>query len=217
MHSYENYILHRLALSDRRRFSELKPKGAESNLFIYHLKNLIKSGLVKKLDQGYSLTTAGERYVDKLSLADLRVRFQPKIVTVILCKNKHGEYLVYRRKRQPFFGMECFPYGKIHFGETIAGAANRELLEKTGVTARLTHRGDAYLTVRKNGELVSHMLCHVFIGTNPTGELLAESDIGACAWKDPRQIKAKDLIPGFFGIFRYAKTPGKPFFKELTD
>jgi ADP-ribose pyrophosphatase YjhB (NUDIX family) len=194
----------------------LKPKGAESNLFIYHLKNLIAAGLVKKIEKGYALTTAGERYVDKLSLADLQVRFQPKIVTVIVCKNKNGEYLTYTRKRQPFYGMDCFPYGKIHFGETVAEAAKRELLEKTGLAANPVRRGEAYLTIRKSGELVAHMLCHVFTADGPSGELIAESQIGSCQWRAVKEMNAKNFIPGFIPLFRLAIGSRKPFFKEFT-
>ena len=217
VHPYERHILWKLALSEKSRYSELRPKDAESNLFIYHIKKLITEGLIKKLERGYCLTAQGQRYVDKLSLASFEPRFQPKIVTVIILKNPKGEYLFYTRKRQPFYGMLGFPYGKIHFGETIHEAAERELKEKTGLSAKLEHRGDVYLTIyNKDKELVADMLCHVFLGGNPSGKLLAETEVGSSSWEDIKTIGKKNFIPGFRQIFEITSKSKKYFFKEFT-
>lgn len=217
MHPYERHILWKLALGEKLRYSELRPKGAESNLFVYHLKKLIADGFVKKAEKGYCLTAPGQRYVDKLSLASLEPRFQPKIVTLIILRNPKGEYLLYTRKRQPFYGMAGFPYGKVHFGETIAEAASRELREKTGLRAKLAHRGDAYLTIyNEQRELITHMFCHVFYGTNPSGTLLAETEVGSCGWEDIKSIDRKKFIPGLLGMFNLASKSNKHFFGELT-
>lgn len=183
---------------------------------MYHLKKLLSEGYIRKIEKGYSLTALGKRYVDKLSLASFQPRFQPKIVTVIICKNSKGKYLFYTRKRQPFYGMIGFPYGKIHFGETIWEAARRELKEKTGLQARLTHCGDAYLTVyNKEKELITYMLCHVFKGDHPTGTLLTEIDIGSSAWKDLKEMDQKKFIPGFREMLNLTSKSKKPFFAEL--
>ena len=217
MHPYRRHILHELALSSgARRFSELKPEGTESNVFIYHLKKLVAEGFIKKLERGYCLAAAGKRYVEKLSMASFEPRLQPKIVTLVICKDAQGRHLLYTRKRQPFYALVGFPYGKVHFGETVAEAAVRELREKTGLSARLVHRGEVYLVIRANGELISHMLCHVFTGTRPAGRLITESETGSCEWKDIRTIARSRFIPGFLQIFALARKSTKPFFKELS-
>ena len=112
---------------------------------MYHLKSLLSEGFIKKTTGGYQLTALGKRYVDKLSLKNFQPRFQPKIVTVIICRNSKGEYLLCHSSRQPFFGKFCFPYGKVHFGETIKKAADRELEEKTGLTYRQMDQALEYL------------------------------------------------------------------------
>lgn len=216
MHSYERYILYRLALADQKRFSELRPKGAETNLFVYHIHKLIREGLVRKVDKGYALTASGTRYVDKLSLRNFEPRFQPKIVTLIICKNPKREYLLYTRKQQPFYGLIGFPYGKIHFGEKIKQAAERELREKTGLQANLIHSGDAYLTVSQNGELLTHMLAHVFVGTNPRGEAVTDSETGQARWGKIAHADAIKFIPGFLEILKATTKSAKPFFLELS-
>ena len=84
MHAYQRQILQKLTLNPAKRFSELRPKGLANNIFIYHLKKLTTGGWVQKSEKSYHLTALGNRYVDKLTLANFQPRFQPKIVTVII-------------------------------------------------------------------------------------------------------------------------------------
>jgi ADP-ribose pyrophosphatase YjhB (NUDIX family) len=214
MHPYERHMLSKLTLRREARYRDLKPEGAESNLFAYHLKNILQQGFIRKGKTGYVLTAAGGRYVEKLSLASFKPRFQPKIVTVIICKNTAGKYLVYTRKRQPLYGLKGFPYGKIHFGEKILAAAEREIKEKTGLSAPLVHKGDMYLTIHQKGELLAYMLCHVFSGRNPNGSL-REYEYGESAWADMRNINPKEFIPGFLDMFNLVQKP-KYFFEERS-
>ncbi len=212
MHPYERYILQVLTKEGEARYRDLKPAGAESNLFIYHLKQLIKKAFIEKVAKGYALTPAGKRYVDTLSLATVEPRKQPKIVTVIICTNQKGEHLVFTRKREPFRGMKGFPYGKIHLGEELLSAAKRELAEKCGLTASLERKGEYYLTISKKGEMLTSMFCHVFVAKNPKGKL-RDSDYGESVWKDIRDLHAADFIPGFLEMSSLAKKKGT-FFAE---
>lgn len=215
MHPLQSHILKKLTINDSLRYTDLKPGGIESNRFVYHLKKLSDSGLLEKAATGYKLTAQGKRYVGRLSLANFFPRSQPKIVTVIVCKNPLGQYLLYKSRRQPFFNLYCFPFGKTHLGEPIFQAAERELKEKTGLTGKLTHRGDVYLVIREKGEIVSHMLCHVFSGTNPNGHLAQESALGLCQWQKIDRLKPADFVPGFLDIHRLLKSKGH-FFKEIV-
>lgn len=216
MHVIQLHILQKLTFVDEARYSELKPEGVESNHFVYHLKSLIGERFVDKTSKGYKLTTQGKRHVGKLSLHTLQPRFQSKIVTVIICQNEKGEYLLMTWKRQPFLGYTAFPYGKTHFGESIREAAARELKEKSGLTAKLTHCGDAYLSIREQGELISHMLCHVFLAIKPRGDLLPEAKTHAIRWGTLHKVK---LIPGFISlknlVLKFQKSKTR-FFKEIT-
>jgi len=218
MHILQQKIISRLIHRSGARFAELKPEGLESNHYVYHLKSLIREGLVKKSGNLYQLTAKGKQLVDKLSLQDFRERIQPKIVTMVACKNNRGEFLLYRRARQPFLGTVGFPYGKIHLGETILEAANRELKEKTGLSAKLKHRGEVYLTVYENGDLVSQILCHVFSGAQSAGKLVGQSSGGECFWSKLSGLKKSELIPGFLEIVKLLEkhSPGQLFFGEYV-
>lgn len=215
MHPYESHILKKMLLGDVLRYRDLKPKDAESNLFIYHLKNLIKQGLIEKTIGGYRLTVAGLRYIDKISLSRFEHRSQPKIITIIISKNIKGEHLLYITKRQPFYNLIGFPYGKIHFGETLFEAANRELKEKSGLSASLKHKGDAYLKIYKDEELISHMLCHIFWADKIFGNLIRESEVGICRWGNIKNIGQNKFIPGFLEMVKLAEKSKGYFFTEL--
>lgn len=182
---------------------------------MYHLKQLITDELVEKTDNKYQLTQKGLKFVDTLSLKNLKPRIQPKIVTLLAVKNNSGEWLLYKRSRQPMFGKIGFPYGKIHLGEKIKEAAERELLEKTGIEARLNHGGDVYITTNGSNNLISHVLFHIFTGKNPKGKLLEESDIGKCYWGKVEDIPKENTFPGFSDILKLIKNK-KHFFEELT-
>lgn len=169
-HHIQKFIIGVLIHQHTARFSELRPPRTDSNLFSYHLKALLRDGLVEKRQAGYTLSRSGLAYVDRVSVNKLSVRSQPKIVTMIVVKNEAGETLLMRRKKQPYIDAWTLPYGKIHIDDlTIADAARREVLEKTGLTLQnVAHRGDGYIRVWSDEFLLSNTLAHVFVGTTTT-------------------------------------------------
>lgn len=215
MHQLQQQILSRLISKPDCRYRDIKPKDVEGNLFMYHLRQLTGGGLIEKTPTGrYGLTVKGLQLADKLSLKNLKPRVQPKIVCLLAVQNQQKEWLLYKRRRQPFHGLVGFPYGKIHLGETIQAAGERELREKTGLLADLTHAGDAYLTVYQNDELLVQMFCHVFVGTDPRGKLVTDSPIGECFWQKLSTID-QHFMPGFKEIVAHVESR-KHFFDEIT-
>jgi ADP-ribose pyrophosphatase YjhB (NUDIX family) len=216
MHRLQQHILFQLIHHHDRRYAELKPVEVEGNLFMYHLKHLIRQGYVhKQADGHYSLTPEGQRYVDRLSVATLTPRAQPKIVTLLVCRNQRGEWLFLRRRRQPLLGMVGFPYGKVHLGETIAAAATRELTEKTGLAGPLIHRGDGYITICQQGDPVSQIMFHLFYGDHLTGELRTDTPAGPAFW-GPLPQGSSEYMPSVAGLVDLlARHPHDRFFAEL--
>ena len=218
MHYIQNKILFALTLTDSARYSQVRPPEIESNHFIYHLKQLINDKLVSKnADGSYSLSSVGKAYADKVSLSSYRLRSQPKIVNLIACKNRRGEYLLYKRKHQPFIGLSGFPYGKIHLGEGIKESSERELQEKTNLMTRLNHRGNVYVTVFDAETLITQTLFHVHTGSNPMGKLKEETSIGYCYWAKVDERQNDQYFPGFLEIYRLLKkSPKQRFFAEYV-
>ena len=215
MHPIRQHILRKLILGPHLRYKDLKPDRIESNRFAYHLKSLGKDGYIKSLGGEYSLTAVGKRYIQRLSLASLKPRIQPAIMTLLVCRDKQNRYLLYERQRQPFFGKVGFPYGKIHLGETIAESAKRELKEKTGLTGGVIHRGDIYLFVYEKEALVTQMLAHVFEIIDFRGELIERTEVGNSFWGDVSKISKSQLIPGVLEVLACLKKK-KYFFEEAV-
>lgn len=201
MHILQQKIIASLIKQSSLRFSALRPEGIESNQFVYHLKSLMRDGLIKKSGNLYQLTAQGKQLVDKLSLKDFRPRVQPKIVTMIICKNNKGEYLLQKRTKEPFHNLVSFPYGKLHLGETIQDAAQRELREKTHMIGKLGHAGDVYWLVRDNEDIITHMLCHIFNANNLKLAKGLELPLD-CFWSVLEKINKNDFVPGITKIIK---------------
>lgn len=210
LHIIQKHILKRLSESRRLRYGEMKPAHIEGNQFSYHLKTLMRRGYLAKKGDGYALTTKGLHYATGVTFEHFSPRIQPKIVTLIVVKNGRKEFLVYTRNRQPFIGMDGFPYGKIHLGEKIAEAAARELKEKTGLEAGLAQKGDLYLMVTDpEGEMIAHTLCHVFLGKNPRGEITPQSPIGRVRWLSEKELMRQNFMPGVIEALHMATSKSK--------
>jgi len=204
MHEIKKDILKKLSETKKARYSDLKRKNLEGNIFSYHLKTLVKEGYVIQKESSYTLTAEGKHFVDRISFINFKERIQPKIVTVIILK-KGNKFLLYKRNKQPFFGHTGFPYGKIHLEERMIDAASRELTEKSGLTAKLKYRGHAYFTIHDETELVSSMLCYVFTGNQITGDLLTAFPSGECYWGSFDDIPKNKLLPGVIQMERLIK------------
>lgn len=218
MHRIQNHIISQLISATNLRYADIKPAEVEGNLFMYHLRQLLNAGLVqKRIDGRYELSPEGQLYADRLSLQTLAPRAQPRIVTLVACQNQSGEYLLYRRRRQPLIGMVGFPYGKIHLGEAIAVAAARELQEKTGLHATLEHRGDGYINIYDNSQPVSQIFFHLFEGRDVNGRLLPKTKSGDAFWQKPENLGLGELIPSVPELCRLIDAhPDTRFFTELT-
>jgi 8-oxo-dGTP pyrophosphatase MutT (NUDIX family) len=216
MHYLQQNILRKLILNEAQRYADLKPTEIEGNLFMYHLRSLMREGYVEKREDGrYGLTGDGQSYADRLSLTSFKPRIQARIVTLLAVQDADGRWLMFRRSRQPLLGKVGFPYGKIHEGETIAKAAARELVEKTGLKADLVHRGDGYIAIHEGGVAVSHIMFHLFAGTNPKGDLRAEIATGTSFWAHPITVSRDELMPSVPDLLDLMARHDERFFVEL--
>ena len=210
MHIIQKHILKKLSENKTLRYAQIKPPRVEGNQFSYHLKTLMQRGYVTHKDTAYSLTTKGVHYSTQVTFEHFSLRVQPKVTTLIVCKNSAGEYLIYTRNKQPFLGMEGFPYGKVHLGERVATAAERELKEKAGITAQLKQKGVMYLLVTDSaGEVIAHTLFHIFLGTKPEGDIVSDSPIGKIRWLSEKELLRQNIMPGVPEVLKIAKSPSK--------
>jgi len=216
-HHLQKNIIRKLLDQNGLKFSELKPKNIESNLFMYHMGRLKKLGLVEKKDSMYRLTALGKQYVDRVNLDTIEFRIQPKVITLLALKRSNGQWLLIERKHQPFLNAKGFPSGKVHYSERLEDAAKREMLEKANITGvELALKGNVSLRFIKDGEVVNHILAYVFYGDVPD-ELAVEHNhkYYFTYWSDVDTIKNDLSFKGNKEILKLIETSKGFFFKEL--
>ena len=115
-----------LAYSELYKFLKIR-----SNLFDYHLKNLIKRGLVQRQVRNsintYNLSSAGQAISPYLDIEK-----QP-MIAVVLAVFKDNKVVLVKREKHAFCGYWAMPGGKLNFGETIEQAAERLCIKETGL------------------------------------------------------------------------------------
>lgn len=215
-HHIQRQIIEKLTFAPSLKFSQLKPDGLESNIFTYHLRQLIQQKLVEKTDDGYTLAPAGLTYVDSLSFTNLKPRKQPKLVTIIALQNNAGQWLLAKRKIQPFIGRLMLINGKQHFGEDPESHAIRELEEKTDLKIDLTRRGLADIQISNADEvLLTHVVGHVYQGKIDATELPADSERFHYQWCDQKDLQDPDVMPGTREILAELSTSDSLFITSL--
>ena len=212
-HYIQKHIIDVLMYVEVARFRDLRPDRTDTNLFTYHLNALVKSGMVAKVSGGYSLSTIGLSYVDRVSTEKKTIRSQPKIITMLLIQNSEGDVLLQKRSKQPYINAWTLPYGKLHIDDpSVIVAAKREAKEKLGLDDQeMRHAGDCYIRVKTGDEILSTTLAHVF-GFNRDDIKLSDEII----WARPHKLRDYKLAPaveeivarGFFN---------DPFFFEEFD
>jgi ADP-ribose pyrophosphatase YjhB (NUDIX family) len=193
IHRIQLEILRKLLFSKSLRHTDLRPSPKiENNLLGFHLKQLVRFGLVdKKLDQ-YFLTNEGKEYASRIDTHKLLISNQAK-TSVHLCpvrhENNQQKFLIYTRAKQPFFGCQGFGSGKMYFGETTEKAAKRILKEETNLEGKpklITVRHIIYFEAKTN-TFLDDRIVFLCVIKNPTGNLLSNKE-GVYEWVGENQL-----------------------------
>ncbi len=213
-HNIQKHILGILLHQKIARFRDMRPPRADSNLYSYHLTQIIQSGLVKKVDGGYTLDTEGLIYVDRLNAEKLFVRQQPKIITMFVIQNSNGDILLQRRRKQPFIDTWTLPSGKIHNDDkTVLVAAKREALEKLGVEGQtMRHAGDCYIRIYQSKSLMTVTLAHVFAFN--CDDIRTDDDT---QWMRPHKLAHYDVAPAVEQIVTRTFFRDPFYFEEFEE
>jgi len=177
-HLIQQQILKKLLFSESEKFSKLKPFNMEGSQFTFHLDKLIKENLVSKnLNGEYSLTTEGKNIANRIDSDSKTPQMQAKHSAVFACK-KDTEFLIYKRLKNPFYGCQGFPTGKVQYGESIYEAAKKELKEETNLEGEPELIGIRHYTVytNPNEKLVEDKVMYIFLILNPKGELISNEE-----------------------------------------
>ncbi len=188
-HKIQLLILKELLFRPKSRFSDLNLTGLSNDHFSYHVRSLIKAGLVEKVNYKYALSNEGKKLTSNLDTTTSSFEKQPK-VSVILIVQKDKEFLWQKRMKEPYFGYNGFATGKVKFGETVEEAALRELKEETNLVADFKHKFVLHeMVYGKEGDMLEDKYFNVMHGTNVKQELQTKTEDGENYWIKPKDMK----------------------------
>ena len=173
----QRHILGKLLTVQSARYRDLRPARVANDLFNYHLRELVKKHLVRKVSSGeYALTDFGAHHITERQPlgheGNRKSWFKSCVLTICLRKDKRGlEILQQERHIQPNYGKREVMGGLIRRGETVLEAAQRKLKEEAGLVGKFTFVGCARRII-KNAEYDSDILYHFAVCEKATGNLL---------------------------------------------
>ncbi len=193
-HFIQMEILSKLLFAEQLSFSKLKSGvNIENNKLDFHIKSLIAQKLiVKNKNITYSLTNRGKEYANRMDTDRKVHQTQGKIGAITCCIRNtkfadEPEFLVYTRKKHPFYNSQGFASGKIPIGQSVIESARRELKEETNLDA--TNEGDIF------------MIEHHRVYDKASKELLEDKYFYFVRFVDPEG----ELKPNKEGVFEWVK------------
>jgi ADP-ribose pyrophosphatase YjhB (NUDIX family) len=188
------FIIGQLFRRGPLRFAEVNTRALPSDQFSYHLRQLIKGGLVDKTAEGsYNLSVQGRSRAILLDTASGQFIEQGFVACRVILAQEQGrtrEYLMQRRTKVPYRGYLAEPGGKILFGEDVLAAAQRNMLAETGLDCTMDLRGLVHFKDEYLGQVVQDKFFFVVWATKSRGELLANGETGENLWMTRDAIAA---------------------------
>ena len=132
MHEIQKVLLKRLLIQNRQKYSVLTVDYDFDDNVVFHLKQLISKGLMKKEADKYLITAAGIKVITDYDLPTIEDTGYKMFFIGFLC-NYGDEFLIKEHPTETtnFYNL---PSGKPMFGESIESALIRTLESNTGIT-----------------------------------------------------------------------------------
>lgn len=200
VHAAQTSILRHLLFTPASGFAELqKTTNLTSDHFTFHVKKLIESGMVEKVEEKYRLTPRGKEYANRMDTDENEIEKQPKVSVALIVERQNGdrrEFICQQRLKQPYYGFFGRLGGKVRWGESFEDAAARELLEETGLTGQFTfshvfHKKDYR---KSDGSLLEDKVFIIMHCSSVSGEMIVNFEGGKNYWMTQEELIAQDKV-----------------------
>jgi 8-oxo-dGTP diphosphatase len=124
------------------------------------------------------------------------VRFIVGCGAIVTGKDK--KLLMVRQQVGYWAGKWIFPGGKLEMGETLEGAARREVLEETGCTFETVRQIGAYVSYDPHTAFEKQVVLVYYLGELAGGKLIVGEGVTDSGWFSADEIiamAAKDEVP----------------------
>ncbi len=169
-HHVQKTILEQLAVVDTAHFADLRPKHIDSNTFTYHIKQLLRDGLVEKLEDGtYRLTNIGMFLGKNARLSEAEWLLKPFTQILLAIKSPKG-WLLAERDHQPIPNSVVLPILEPSTEQGILSFGQEQLNGLFSINSKLRVAGTAYITIhsKERLETMTHnTVLHTKITDNP--------------------------------------------------
>jgi ADP-ribose pyrophosphatase len=120
--------------------------------------------------------------------------------------------LLVRRGQPPSHDLWAIPGGKVRLGETLQAAAEREILEETGLTVRARQPVYTFDLIEHDaqGRIRFHYVIVDLVADYVTGTIGAGDDAREVRWIGPDEIRQLAVTPQTNELLRRAYGFGRP-------
>ncbi len=103
---------------------------------------------------------------------------------------KDGRVLLVKRSQPPSEGLWAIPGGRVELGETLKEAAEREIMEETGLTIRAGDPVYTFDVIERDdaGRIRFHYVIVDLMADYLSGELNASDDASEARWVSPEEL-----------------------------
>lgn len=99
---------------------------------------------------------------------------KPSVTVDILIINENREFILIKRKNDPYKDFWAIPGGFVDYGETVENAAIREALEETNINVELINIVGVYSNPNRDPR--GHTISIVFLASGNMENMKADSD-----------------------------------------
>lgn len=214
-HHIQRKILRQLVLG-RDRFSELQPNGVDSNLYNYHLHQLISRNYVEKTSVNrYRLTELGKAEGINSGLSEHERLTQAHPILLLHVRDTDGKYLLRKRTVYPAYGKVGFIHCEPIADESLEETASKIFLDRTGLKGNFKAAGGGFIRIFSQNELESFTNFTLLTAVISPSELLKHGDeSGKNFWSstDTPDFSSADMLPSMVDLVAKCNTYKEGYF-----